>query len=173
MRVIGRGGVEAVEHRAVAAEAGVPLGSTTYYFESKADMVAQALHHVADRETERVEEQLEIVRSAHPDGLPARFVDWAMKQAFIDRVVLLAQYELYLEGARREDLRPAAARWDRAWQTLLEALFARLGTPDPGRRAQLLCAGIDGLTLQFLATGRDIEALRPLLLELIERLGSK
>jgi len=46
VRLIGRGGVEAVEHRAVAAEAGVPRGSTTYYFDSKADMVAQALHHV-------------------------------------------------------------------------------------------------------------------------------
>ena len=172
VRVIGRGGVEAVEHRAVAAEAGVPLGSTTYYFESKADMVAQALHHVADRETERVEEQVQVLRGEDPDGLPARLVEWAMEQAFADRLALLAQYELYLEGARREDLRPAAERWDRAWHTLLEAALERLGTPDAGRRAQLLCAGVDGLILQFLATGRDIEELRPLLLELIERLSA-
>ena len=173
MRVIGRGGVEAVEHRAVAAEAGVPLGSTTYYFDSKSDMVAQALHHVADRETERVEEQVQVVRAEDPDGLPARFVDWAMDQAFADRVVLLAQYELYLEGARRKELRPAAERWDRAWHALHEAALERLGAPDPGVRAQLLCAGIDGLILQFLATGRDLEELRPLLLELIERLSSR
>ena len=170
VRVIGRGGVEAVEHRAVAAEAGVPLGSTTYYFDSKADMVAQALHHVADRETERVEEQVQVVRAEDPDGLPERFVDWAMDQAFADRVVLLAQYELYLEGARRVELRPAAERWDGAWHSLHEAALKRLGAPDPGRRAQLLCAGIDGLILQFLATGRDLGELRPLLIELIERL---
>lgn len=168
--MIGRGGVEAVDHRAVAAEAGVPLGSTTYYFDSKADMVAQALHHVADRETERVEAQVEVVRGDEPQGLAARLVDWAMEQAFADRVVLLAQYELYLEGARREDLRPAAERWDRAWHSLLATALERLGAQDPPRRAELLCAGIDGLILQFLATGRDIEDLRPLLLELLERL---
>lgn len=172
MRVIGRGGVEAVDHRAVAAEAGVPLGSTTYYFDSKADMVAQALHHVADRETERVEEQVLVVRADDPDGLAARLVDWAMEQAFADRLVLLAQYELYLEGARREELRPAAERWDRAWHSLLAAGLERLGAPEPQLRAKLLCAGVDGLILQFLATGGDIEELRPLLLELIERLRS-
>ena len=47
VRVIGRGGIAAVDHRAVAAEAGVPLGSTTSSFESKGDMDAQALQHVA------------------------------------------------------------------------------------------------------------------------------
>ena len=141
VRVIGRGGVEAVEHRAVAAEAGVPLGSTTYYFDSKADMVAQALHHVADRETERVQEQTRVLLAEEdPAGLPERLVSWAMEQALADRVVLLAQFELYLEGARREDLRPAAEGWDRAWHSLFEAGLERLGTPDAGGRAQLLCA---------------------------------
>ena len=57
LRVIGRGGIAAVDHRAVAADAGVPLGSTTYYFDSKDDMVSQALHHVADEATAELSRQ--------------------------------------------------------------------------------------------------------------------
>jgi len=167
IRVIGRGGVQAVEHRAVAAEAGVPLGSTTYYFDSKADMVVQALHHVADRETDRIREQQRVLVDGSPEGLAERLVDWVLPQAFEDRVVLLAQYELYLEGARRDDLRPAAERWDAAWRDLLAAVLARLGAPDPQRRARLLCAGIDGLILEALATGAEPEGLRALLVDLV------
>src|SRR3954453_8935378 len=50
LRVIGRSGREAVTHRAVAEEAGVPLGSTPYVFDSRDDPVAQALEHVARKE---------------------------------------------------------------------------------------------------------------------------
>ena len=57
--MIGRGGIAAVDHRTVAAEAGVPLGSTTYYFESKADMVSQTLNYVADLEAERLARERE------------------------------------------------------------------------------------------------------------------
>src|SRR5829696_8263821 len=53
LRVIGRSGREAVTHRAVAEEADVPLGSTTYYFDSRDDLLGQALEHIARKETER------------------------------------------------------------------------------------------------------------------------
>src|SRR2546423_6179411 len=53
LRVIGRSGRESVTHRAVAEEAGVPLGSTTYYFESRDDLLRQALEHVAAHEVDR------------------------------------------------------------------------------------------------------------------------
>ena len=53
LRVIGRSGRQAVTHRAVAEEAGVPLGSTTYYFESRDDLLRQALEHVAASEVGR------------------------------------------------------------------------------------------------------------------------
>ena len=41
LRVIGRSGRQAVTHRAVAEEAGVPLGSTTYYFDSRDDLLGR------------------------------------------------------------------------------------------------------------------------------------
>jgi TetR/AcrR family transcriptional regulator, regulator of biofilm formation and stress response len=50
LRLIGRRGPEAVTHRAVAAEAEVPLASITYYFGSRDGLLDDALRHVADEE---------------------------------------------------------------------------------------------------------------------------
>jgi DNA-binding transcriptional regulator YbjK len=173
VRVIGRGGIAAVDHRAVAAEAGVPLGSTTYYFESKDDMVAQALRHVADREAERLELA---ARSGLLDGdgaiLVERLADLVLDTWASDRVVLLAQFELYLESGRREDLRSAAEGWDEAYRGLLTKVLRRLDAPDPTSRAQLLCPAIDGLLLQHVATGGDPAQLRDRAVEMIERMAA-
>jgi TetR/AcrR family transcriptional regulator, regulator of biofilm formation and stress response len=171
--VIGRGGVAAVDHRAVAAEAGVPLGSTTYYFESKDDMVARALEHVAEREAERIDAQLAGGQlDVGRELLPERLADVVLHAWAGDRVVLLAQYELYLESARRPDLRPAAERWDRAYRDLLQHALDQLGAPDPEHRARLLCAGLDGLLLDHVATGSDATDLRTLAIDLIERISA-
>jgi len=173
VRVIGRGGIAAVDHRAVAAEAGVPLGSTTYYFDSKDDMVARALEHVAERESERLRAESEGgALDVGPDLLPERLADIVIQAWAGDRITLLAQYELYLESARRPDLRPAAERWDAAYRELLQHALELLGAPDPPRRARLLCAGLDGLLLDHVATASDPAELRSLAIDLIERIAA-
>lgn len=173
VRLIGRGGIAAVDHRAVAAEANVPLGSTTYYFASKDEMVAEALEHVADRESARIAAALEggLLDTA-ADTLPERLADTLIEIWAGDLVVLLAQYELYLESARRPDLRPAAERWDRAYRDLLRRALDQLGVEDPARRARLLCAGLDGLLLDHVATGTEARSLRSDLIDLIHRIAA-
>lgn len=173
VRIIGRGGIAAVDHRAVAAEAGVPLGSTTYYFASKEEMVAEALAHVADREAARIAAALEggLLDTA-ADALPERLADTLIEIWAGDLVVLLAQYELYLESARRPDLRPSAERWDRAYRDLLRRALEQLDVDDAERRARLLCAGLDGLLIDHVATGTDARALRTDLVDLIHRIAA-
>ena len=55
MSLIGAHGADAVTHRAVAEEAGVPLSATTYYFASKEDLLEQTFLLAAREETERLE----------------------------------------------------------------------------------------------------------------------
>src|SRR3954454_18644458 len=91
--ILRRAGRQAVTHRAVAEEAGVPLGSTTYYFDSRDDLLRQALEHVAASEVERYRElgeQLRDVRS--PDELADRLVD-ELVAAAQDRIAYIAEYE--------------------------------------------------------------------------------
>ncbi len=49
LRIIVRDGIRAVRHRAVAAEAQVPLAATTYYFKDLGDLISDALTLHAER----------------------------------------------------------------------------------------------------------------------------
>lgn len=49
MRIVVRDGVRGVRHRAVAAEAGVPLSATTYYFKDIEDLLADTFARYVER----------------------------------------------------------------------------------------------------------------------------
>src|SRR5436190_15245629 len=78
LRLIGRSGREAVTHRAVAEEAGVPLGSTTYYFDSRDDLLGQALEYVARSEAERY---AELGRELLKANSPRKLADMLISEA--------------------------------------------------------------------------------------------
>jgi len=174
LRVIGRSGREAVTHRAVAEEAGVPLGSTTYYFESRDDLLGQALEHVARKEMERYARLGEELRRAKtPRGL----ADMLMDQLIFDvedRNAYIAEYEIWLEAWRRPELREPATEWCDAVQLAVAGALERLGSADPADDASLVVAAIDGLGERVLAREDDpakaVAEFRPQLRRLIERL---
>jgi TetR/AcrR family transcriptional regulator, regulator of biofilm formation and stress response len=174
LRVIGRSGRESVTHRAVAEEAGVPLGSTTYYFDSRDDLLRQALEYVAAHEVERygtLGEELRSVRSGRElaDRLLSELV-----AAAEDRVAYIAEYELWLEAGRRPELREAAQSWCDAEQRSVAGAMETLGSSDPRTDASLVVAALDGLGERVLAREEDpaqaAKELRPELRRLIERL---
>lgn len=174
LRVIGQSGREAVTHRAVAHEAGVPLGSTTYYFDSRDDLLGQALEHVARKEVDRHRELGEELRTAKT---PRQLADMLLDQLIFeaeDRIAYIAEYELWLEAGRRPDLREAATAWCDAVQLAVAGAMEKLGSTDPGADASLVVAAIDGLGERTL--GREDDAaqaaaeFRPQLRRLIERL---
>jgi TetR/AcrR family transcriptional regulator, regulator of biofilm formation and stress response len=176
LRVIGRAGVQAVTHRAVAEEADVPLGSTTYYFESRDDLIRQALEYVAASEVERYGkrgDQLQTVES--PGELADRLID-EMVAAAQDRIAYIAEYELWLEAGRRPELRDAAQNWCNAEQRSVAVAMEALGSGEPATDASLVVAAIDGLGERVLAREADpaeaAEEFRPELRRLIERLVS-
>ena len=174
LRLIGRSGRQAVTHRAVAEEAGVPLGSTTYYFDSRDDLLAQALEYVAAEEIERYGQlggELRQVRSGRE--LADRLIE-ELVAAARDRVAYTAEYELWLEAGRRPELREAAQNWCDAEQRALAGALEDLGSSDPAADASLVVAAIDGLGERVLAREEDpaqaAKEFRPELRRLIEML---
>lgn len=151
LRVIARSGVDAATHRAVAAEAGVALASTTYHFASKSDLVRQALELVIERSTATV------AAHAAPPGpddageLVERLVGLAEALASDDRAPLTAQYELLLEAGRRAELRPLAERWNEAYLAGLAEMTTRAGLPRPRLAAEVVSNVIEGGLLNQLA----------------------
>lgn len=101
-------GIAGLTHRLVAAEAGVPVGSTTYYFADLADLTEAALADTAAATREALREW-----SAALDGsndLPATLA--ALTADYLARPEqLLTVNELYLAAARLPELRPLARVW--------------------------------------------------------------
>jgi DNA-binding transcriptional regulator YbjK len=165
-------GIAALSHRTVAAEADVPLGSTTYHFASLDDLLVAALEQVTREPSSAMTDWEDVLAEV---GRPAP-ADGAGPQAPEGRGLALAdaltrlldeyahggrgrirlEYELYLAALRRPALQPVAA----AWCDEMARILAR-HTVDEAT-ARVLVALIDGLLLQLLLTDRpfDRQAVR-------------
>ncbi|MDL9936871.1 TetR family transcriptional regulator [Gordonia sp. ABSL1-1] len=110
------GGFDAVRHRAVAERAGLPLASTTYYFASLDDLMAEAAAYVCRFDDD--------VIAARTDALPRRrrgnsATAGALAEVFVGEDVsiqqLAARYETIALAARYPRLRVVV---DNRWQLL-------------------------------------------------------
>jgi DNA-binding transcriptional regulator YbjK len=134
-------GVEGVTHRAVAAAAGVPLGSTTYHFATLDDLLAVALHTAAEQNISQLREW---EQNLPPEAdLAAALADLVIRGLTEYRAQTVVEYELYVAALHRPPLRRASTAWDDA----LVELFASRTDRVTGK---LLAATFCGLLMQGL-----------------------
>ncbi|MCW2995785.1 MAG: TetR family transcriptional regulator [Conexibacter sp.] len=156
IHLIGDQGLDAVTHRAVAAAAGVPAASTSYYFRSKDELIDEALRTLAEREIERLRERRVALGAGAADleATTAALTDWIEEQLTpAGRVAMLAQYQLQLEAARRPEARDILAAWKEGTDDLAETAMRALGATDVETSGILLVCAIDGLRLRLMASG--------------------
>ncbi|WP_329548332.1 TetR family transcriptional regulator [Streptomyces sp. NBC_01356] len=144
IRVVGAKGIAGLSHRSVAAEADVPLGSTTYHFKTLDELMVAALRQANEGFAKVVASRgaFEDTRADVAGELAALIGEWLAGE----RTGVELEYELYLAALRRPALRPVAAEWA---QGLAEPLARRT---DP-LTARALVALVDGICLQVLLTG--------------------
>lgn len=150
VQVFGSGGPTAVTHRAVADAAGVPLGSTTYYFKDRDDLMQQTMRHAIDVEARRLSE---IVEGFHGELTVDASVE-LLTQMFFDKTVAdplydLALFEMFLEATRN----PSVRSMTQDWTHMIAELTGRVLPPtDPSVprevAVQIVAALIDGLMLE-------------------------
>ena len=157
LRLIGLRGADAVTHRAVAAEAGVPLSATTYYFASKDHLLEQALLLAAREETERLERLvLELSSSSlSPAGWAAAVAAQISADVDEDPGKHVTLFELALEATRTEVLRSDVREWQAAHLRLAETACRAVGSPEPELDARIVVAALTGLMLEQLASGQE------------------
>src|SRR5215467_2939637 len=96
IELVAREGIDAVTHRRVAELAQVPLGSTTYYFASREEMLVEALKTFGRQEIAAIRARLSDLPARRPsrrryiDGL----VDFLVPQLGDEQWRTLAQYTL-------------------------------------------------------------------------------
>lgn len=154
LRLIGEQGIAAVNHRSVAKAADVPLGSTTYWFGSRQEMLTEALREFVSAENATLEFRLDDVAGdeLRTSQLVEAFTAHLVSQLGEERWRTVAQYTLMQEAIRDPELELICREWTEAWTGALIPLFGRLGTTDPELESRAFLALLDGLLINQLAT---------------------
>lgn len=148
IRVVGAKGIGGLSHRTAAAEADVPLGSTTYHFKTLDELLTAALRQANEGFAKVAQSRgaLQDPRADIAGELAGLLGEWLAG----DRTGVELEYELYLAALRRPALRPVAAEWCQAFAEPL----ARRTDADTARA---LVALMDGICLQVLLTGGEYD----------------
>ncbi|MGH4026213.1 MAG: TetR/AcrR family transcriptional regulator [Pseudonocardiaceae bacterium] len=165
-QLLDEGGFDAVRHRAVAERAGLPLASTTYYFDSLDVLVTAAVEHLARAELAICRARLTQLPT-HPTG------DEAVVELMLDALLgpdsagagieaVLPRYERFVAAGRRPWLAPLMRELRAELDVLLTDLLAgsqrflghrrddEAGGVIDRERLDLLVAVVDGAVVNAL-----------------------
>lgn len=159
IEIVAESGTGAATHRAIAARAGVPPATTSYFFASIDDLLVEATRHFTAEQAGAYAALAAELVDAPPSEFAARFAAALMAS---DRTVELAQVEAYLHAARDPALRAGAAEVMDAFERATIASLTAVGVEEPARHARTFMAFVDGFILQHLANPNpdDEERLR-------------
>jgi DNA-binding transcriptional regulator YbjK len=170
--VLAREGGRGLTHRAVDAEAGAPTGTTSNYFRSRDELLAE----LGRRSYERLapsDEAMAEMAAAPPS--PERFTELVqdiLTRVFAQRELYVALLELRLEATRRPVLRESLTATVRRFLEIDVAFHRAAGLPGDRDEIVLLHLAIGGLLLDQLtlpdALGVDA---RDVAARMVERLG--
>ncbi|MCW2800218.1 MAG: hypothetical protein JWQ70_1690 [Aeromicrobium sp.] len=147
IELFAEGGSRAITHRAVAARAGLPPASTTYYFETIDDMIREALGAHVDQWTADLTSltQVEFEADVSIDDAAA-FVTAVFAARGPDVAAL--ELSIFLAAARVPELQDTAAKAMQALESLVGSMLARVGATDSAHLAAAIVALIAGTALR-------------------------
>ena len=150
LHVIAEHGMRGLTHRAVDASAGLPQGSTSYYFRTRDALVTGCLHRL-----------LELDAADIPAAPPPR--DLGTMVELVARLCVdmlstgefrtMARYELSLHAARSPTLRSQLVEAGSTLRRLGAAQLGALGVRHPVPATEEIMAMIDGLVFTALIRG--------------------
>jgi DNA-binding transcriptional regulator YbjK len=147
------GGFDAVRHRAVADRAGLPLASTTYYFESLDQLITAAVEHHGRAALAAGRTRLTELgtRQRSVDSLVELVLDLLLgPQSQRDAESVLLRYERLVATGRRPYLRPLMRTLGDELRGLIQEIFTRSGVAVDQRRVEQLIFLVDGAVVNAL-----------------------
>jgi DNA-binding transcriptional regulator YbjK len=164
IRIIARTGLRGLTHRAVDAEAGVPEGSTSYYFRTRLALLSATLDRLAELDRMLMlagPHAAEVIATGQPDEL-SQVAGLAGGQLSLDQLAediaqvvtglltvgreqTLARFELALEASRRPELRQRLQPLSVGFYEAAASLLAAAGSADPQRHGRQLVDFLEGL----------------------------
>ena len=172
LELIAERGTEQLTHRSVAEQAGVPLGSTTYYFASRDELVREAFRRYVVRVLGELTAMARRARPRDAAALVEMLVEVARHDLSGDwRWSLVVEHELMLRAARDPELAEEFHGYERALASGLAEALESLGAPQPFDSARTLIAVVRGFELDGLTRpDADPDDLRRRLAPVVELL---
>jgi DNA-binding transcriptional regulator YbjK len=119
--VIADRGVSNTTHRRIAAAAGVPLGSVTYYFETLEALLTEAFVQLAEEASDAFRAKL--AAATDRDSAREAVIDIISGSVWAEPRTLLLSYELYAFAARHPPVAAIMRRWMNNSRAALERFF--------------------------------------------------
>ena len=153
------GGFESVRHRAVARRAGLPLASTTYYFSSLDDLIANAVAHIGMLEVAQLRAEVAALsrRRRGPETTADLLVDLLVGSESGPPLTeqLISRYERYIACARQPALRDIQRRNLRHRVDCIAEVIERSGRSVRMELVSALICAVDGAVVSALVDDRE------------------
>src|SRR5690606_2481950 len=152
LHVIAEHGMRGLTHRAVDAAAGIPQGSTSYYFRSRSALVAGCVERLVELDFGIEGRAIRAVAEAGR-GVFDALVDISVSRVTTQRYRTVARYELNLAALRDPQLREVLLRAGDTVRGFAAEVLRTLGATDPARSAEEVLATLEGLMFTTLIRG--------------------
>ncbi|MCT8003890.1 TetR family transcriptional regulator [Sphingomonas sanguinis] len=134
--VLAEQGVSGTTHRRIAAVAGVPLGSVTYYFATLEELLMAAFTQLAEESSNAFRARL--AQAEDVAGARDAIIDIIAGSVWAEPRTLLLSYELYAFAARH----PSVSSVMQGWMNNSRAALERFFDPLTSRALDALVEGI-------------------------------
>ena len=161
LRIVAAGGPDAITFRRVAERAGVPLGSLTYYFESREDLLREAFRLYLAEAAAFVRDVEEGSRSHTPSQVIEMVMAIMRREFSDDPAMVRVEYELILYAVREPELAREFNAYERWMETKLAGSLEKVGAPRPIDAARTIIDVARGFEIERLThAGAQLEDLQ-------------
>lgn len=166
-----RAGMRGLTHRAVDRAAGLPEGSTSYYFRTRDALLKGMLERLVELDAAELPPA-----NRDLDGFADHVAGVLVRRLTVQREREIARYELTLEATRHPELREVLRDTGARVRGMIAAQLGASGIAEPERRAGEFIAFVDGLLFDQIARAGTEELstarLRRLIRSLLSALGA-
>ncbi|MEU5788266.1 TetR family transcriptional regulator [Micromonospora purpureochromogenes] len=150
LRLIAREGLRGLTHRAVDAEAGLPVGSTSYYFRKRDDLVTACVRRLVEIDLLEIAATGIADRVMTAEQLADMGADLMWHWITVDAHRHLARYELLLHSRRRPELAAELVDAGDRLRVAIAAMLQAQNCAQPASTAAWFVSCIDGVVLDQL-----------------------
>ncbi len=148
LEIIAAEGIHRASHRTIAARAGVPLGSLTYYFADLRELHEAAFRLLAERLSARYRTALETAPTR--DAAANVVVGLIVGDEYVDATEMHALFQMYASGNHDEGVRRLCRQW-------LEESRASLGLHFSPSTCRALDALVEGWPIHRVFEGGHLD----------------